>query len=114
MPSSTEENFRRREQDLKERELDIRLRELEHEIDKDSQSPVEPGPTAAHEVEVTTDEPNAGRKKRSMTRKIMNVGKLFVLMCVVIAAMRIAYWLATLIMVGTIIFTAYMLFVKGD
>ncbi|WP_299493485.1 hypothetical protein [Acaryochloris sp. IP29b_bin.137] len=105
-----EEDLRRREQELKEREMSVRLRELEAEVYGKSET----SHTEAREVEVVTDVPPTKSSFKRTLRKIVNVGKFLAVVVAVVVAVRIAMWLAMALMIGSIAYISYELFLKGD
>lgn len=105
-----EEDLRRREQDLKEREMSVRLRELETEVYGQSKA----ARAAARDVEVVTDMPPTQASFKGTLRKIINVGKFLAIVVAVVVAVKIAVWLAMAIMIGSVAYIAYELFLKGD
>jgi Flp pilus assembly protein TadB len=98
-----EEQLKRRELELQERERQIRLRELEAEIYQ-QQPPL-------HQ---TTKHQPPQKAKKPWLRKLVNIGKFFALVVVVILSFRIALWLAYASMVLGIAFIAYKLFFDGN
>jgi Flp pilus assembly protein TadB len=98
-----EEQLKRRELELQERERQIRLRELEAEIYQE-QPPL-------HQ---TTKHQPPQKPQKSWLRKLVNVGKFFALVVVVILSIRVALWLAYALMVLGIAFIAYKLFFDGN
>ena len=113
MTHHSEEDQRRREQDLKARELNIRLRELEAEIQEVTAAQVAATDPASHAESIPV-QPNPKRTVRRWRQNLINLGKFLVLVIVVITAIRVATWLATAIIVGTIAFTGYQLFFRDD
>lgn len=105
-----EEDLRRREQELKEREMSVRLRELESEV----YGKPEGDPSAAREVEVVTDVPPTKSSFKRTLRKMVNVGKFLAVVVAVVVAVKIAMWLAMAIMIGSIAYISYELFLKND
>lgn len=106
-----EEDLRRREQELKEREMSVRLRELEAEVYGKSEAT---HAEAAREVEVVTDVPPTRSSFKRGLRKVVNIGKFLALVVAVVVAVKIAVWLAMAIMIGSIAYVAYELFLKDD
>lgn len=97
-----EQELQRRELELQEREREIRLRELEAEIYQE-QPPIH---------QTTKHEPPQ-KPKKPWLRKLVNIGKFFALVVVVILSIRVALWLAYASMVLGIAFIAYQLFFDG-
>ncbi|MDP8964247.1 MAG: hypothetical protein M3O33_09745 [Cyanobacteriota bacterium] len=96
-----ENELRRRERELQAREQAIRLRELDAEI---NQPPLLQ--TAKHR------EPNSSLKP--WYGKLVNVGKFLAVVVTVVIAIRVATWLATVIMVGAVAWVAYKIFLESD
>jgi transcriptional regulator of heat shock response len=109
MTHHSEENQRRREQDRKARELNMRLRELEAEIQEVTAAHVAIIDSVSHHESIHV-QPNSKRTVRRWGQNLINLGKFLVLVIVVMTAIRVATWLATAIIVGTIAFTGYQLF----
>jgi hypothetical protein len=101
--NSREEELRRREEVLKARELEIRLRELEAEIEKQHEPPVQP----------TRKHAQKSPKELVWYQRLPNVVKLGVVFVAVIVAVNIAHWLATIVIVGTIAWVSYKLFLES-
>ena len=102
-----EENqqLKQREQALKQREQEIRLRELELEIARETQETDPP----LYE----TRKENLGKKSITHWRKnLLFMGKLFIIMVVVFVATKLAYWLALVIMISSITWVSYKLFLE--
>lgn len=99
-----EENIRLREQKIKARELEVRLKEIEQELDN---IPVQ---STTRHVETVA----SGRKKRRLSRRIADIGKFCLIVISVIAAVRIAAWLSTILIVLGVVWMAYKLFFDSD
>lgn len=102
-PDDKLKEIERREQELKEREQIIRLREMEEEL---YQPPLSP----THST--TQHQPAEKAPKRG--KKLVKIGKFFLLVVAVIVGMKVASWLAGAIIVGSIAFVGYKLFLEGD
>jgi hypothetical protein len=106
-----EAELRQREADLKKREMDIRLRELEAELYQ--QPPATPTP----HVEVQTVYPTSKERSESQWQRWMrslgNFGKFCLLLLVVFVAIRVSFWLANIIIIGSVAFVAYKLFFES-
>jgi hypothetical protein len=98
---SREEELRRREETLKEREVDIRLRELESEV---GSSPVLP----------TSKHSRTDLKRQRWYRRLVAVGQFFLIVVAVIVAVRIAAWLASLLLILGVSWVIYKLFLEPD
>ncbi|HEY9638756.1 MAG TPA: hypothetical protein V6D14_35560 [Coleofasciculaceae cyanobacterium] len=96
-----EKELRRREQELQAREHAIRLRELESEINQ----------PLVHQT-VKHREPESSLKR--WYRQLVNVGKFVGIVVAVVVGIKVATWLATVIIVGGIAWVAYKLFFEGD
>ncbi|MBD2310383.1 hypothetical protein H6G20_01635 [Desertifilum sp. FACHB-1129] len=102
-PDDKAKEFERRERELKEREQMIRLREIESELYQPASTPV---------YSTTKHQPPEKTAKR--WKKLANIGKFFLLVVAVIVGMKVASWLAGAIIVGSIAFVGYKLFLEGD
>ncbi|HEY9709530.1 MAG TPA: hypothetical protein V6D48_15100 [Oculatellaceae cyanobacterium] len=100
-PDNKEQQLRRREQELKDREREIRLRELETEI---NQPPL-------HQT-VKHQDKESSLKQRYGT--LVKVGKFVAIVVAVVVSIKIATWLASVILVGAVAWVAYKLFLEGD
>lgn len=100
-PDDKEQQLRRREQELKDREHEIRLRELDAEI---NQPPLHQ--TVKHQ---TKESP---LKRRYGT--LVKVGKFIAIIVALVVGIKIATWLASVILVGAVAWVAYKLFFEGD
>jgi hypothetical protein len=96
-----EQELQRREAELRKRELEIRLRELESEIN----------PPPLYET-VKHEQPEKATDR--WKRQIVQVGKFMGIVIAVIVAVRIASWLATIVMIGGIAWVAYQIFLAND
>ncbi|NES87403.1 MAG: DUF962 domain-containing protein [Moorea sp. SIO2B7] len=99
--------LQRREKELEERERSLRLRELEAEIyqrEKAQDPPL---------YETRKDNPPDSKLKR-WGRKLANVGKFLAVVIGVVVTMRIAYWLALMVMVTGIGWISYKIFLESD
>ena len=102
-----EQQFKQRQQTLEQREQEIRLRELELEIARETQETDPPL--------YQTRKENLGKKSITPWRKkLLLMGKLFALMVVVFVATKIAYWLALGIMISSITWVSYKLFLERE
>jgi hypothetical protein len=99
-PETPDEAFRRREKELEERELALRMRELESEI---NQPPLHP--TSKHQPPET----KLQRWKKQATRIALFVG----IVVGVIAVIRIAAVLSSIVLVGAIAFVIYKLVLEN-
>lgn len=104
--NNREEELRRREKELQDREMAIRLRELEDELRQPPLYSTVKHSTASRQKPQSSIQPGYGG--------LVKVGKFLALVVGVVVAMRIAVWLATVIMVGGIAWVAYKLFLEGD
>ena len=100
-PDDKEQQLRRREQELMDREREIRLRELESEI---NQPPL-------HQT-VKHQEKESPLKQRY--GKLVKVGKFVAIVVAVVVSIKIATWLASVILVGAVAWVAYKIFFEGD
>jgi negative regulator of sigma E activity len=111
-PPSREEELRLREEALRARELQIRMRELEAELDpvpvqsKVQQARVQQGETYKHE--------ETSRRRRPWYRRLPELAKFILIVIAVVVAVRLAVWLATAVLVLTVGWVAYKLFLEGD
>lgn len=103
-----EEDIRRREDSVKARELKMRLKEIEKELEAIPQRPVEQGTAQPVEAEVVSE-----AKTRSLYRKAKNVGLFGLIVVSVIVAVKIATWVATILMVLGITWMAYKFFLES-
>jgi hypothetical protein len=93
-----ERELQRREAELRKRELEIRLRELESEVN----------PPPLYET-IKHQEPEKPIER--WKRQIVQVSKFMGIVIAVLVAIRIASWLATIVMIGGIAWVAYQIFV---
>ncbi len=98
---SPEDELRYREDALQERELQIRMRELEAEID-----PTPVHLTAKHRVSQTL--------AKIWPPKIPSLVKFALVVVVTIFAIRLAAWLASVIIVLGIAWVVYKLFIESN
>jgi Flp pilus assembly protein TadB len=102
-PDKKARELRHKEQELRKREQEIRLRELETEID----SSVPEYRTSKYE------EPDSKVKEGQLQqwhRKLIAVAQFTGIVIAVVVAVRIATWLATVVIVGGIALIAYKMF----
>ena len=102
-----EQQLKQRQQALEQREQEIRLRELELEIARETQETEPP-------LYQTRKENLAQKTITPWWKKLLFVGKLFVLMVVVFVATKLAYWLALGILVSSITWVSYKLFLERE
>ncbi len=95
---SREQDLRQREAELRERELSVRLKEMEMELQKAK------GDRLSTEVEPPTTRPGRIRRWR---RNAIEGLKLFAVVVAVIVAIRVAYWLASVMVVLGIAYLLY-------
>lgn len=95
-----DKELRRREQELQERETAIRLRELESEINS-KQPPLHQ--TVRHH----------SKARKPWYKKVVMAGKLFVLLVTTIAIVKLASWLAGIIIPSVLVWVAYKLFLDS-
>lgn len=105
-PNDKEAELRRREKELQEREQSIRLREMEAELYQKEQPSSSLAPTRKHE------KPAGNLQQRY--RQLFNVAKFLGIVVAVVIAVRIASWLAMIVMVGGVAWVAYKLFLEKD
>jgi len=103
-----EEDIRRREDAVKARELKMRLKEIEKELEAIPKQPVDHGTAQSVEAEVVSE-----AKNRSLFRKAKNVGMFGLIVVSVIVAVKIATWVATILMVLGITWMSYKLFLES-
>lgn len=108
--SAKEEELRRREEALKERELQLRLQELEAEQIrlqelKTDLNPPPVTPTRPHD-------PAQPPQKRPWYQRLPNAVKFVALVLVVLVAIRIAAWLASVVLVLAASWVGYKLFLE--
>jgi Flp pilus assembly protein TadB len=102
-PDKKTRELRHKEQELRKREQEAQLRELEAEIDRS----VPEYRTSKYE------EPDSQVKEGKLQqwrRKIIAVAQFTGIVIAVIVAVRIAFWLATAVIVGGIALIAYKMF----
>ena len=97
---SKEQELKSREAELKEREIKIRMRELEAELE--DSTPVQP--TVKH------TEPLA----RPWYKRLPRIAKFGLIVVGVMVAVKIASWLATLLLLVGVGWAGYTLFLEGD
>jgi len=105
-PDKKARELRHKEQDLRKREQETQLRELEAEIDR-----------SVPEYRTTKyEEPDSQVKGKlqQWRRKIIAVAQFTGIVIAVVVAVRIAFWLATVVIVGGIALIAYKMFFAED
>jgi hypothetical protein len=101
MTQHNPEELRRREQELQEREHAIRLRELEAEINQ---------PPLQHPIRH-----RAARQSLLQWRgKMTKVATFLAIVVAVIVALRVAAWLARVVIVGAIAWVVFKIFFEDD
>jgi len=98
-----EEQIRHQEASAKAREIKARMAAIEKELEEISPR------SNAREVEVMPPE----RKKGSLSKKMADIGKFFLVVVSVIVAIRLAAWVGTIVMVLGITWMAYKLFLES-
>ena len=96
-----EERIRRKEKELEAREIRARLKEIENELDK-----IPVTPTYKHEESAT-------KKTRGLLQQMSDVGKFALIIFCVVAAVRFAALAGYVIMICSLAFIAYKLFVEN-
>ncbi len=96
-----ENEVQRRERELQAREQALRLRELETEIAQ----------RLLYQT-VKHREPETRLDRRD--RQFATVGKFLALVIVVVVTIKLVTWLATVVIVGTVAWVAYKLFLERD
>ncbi|MEO1093910.1 MAG: hypothetical protein AAFX01_03300 [Cyanobacteria bacterium J06638_28] len=99
---SREEELRRREEAIKAREIQIRMRELEAELD-----PTPVHPTTKHKT-------TSKQKSQLWHKRIPNIVKFFLFVIAVVVALRIAAWLTTAVLVLSIAWVGYKVFLESN
>jgi Flp pilus assembly protein TadB len=106
-PDQKARELRHKEQELRKREQEIRFRELEAEIDR-----------SVPEYRTTKyEEPDSQVKEgklKQWRRKIIAVAQFTGIVIATVVAVRIAFWLATVVIVGGIALIAYKMFFAED
>lgn len=105
-PDKKARELRHKEQELRKREQENQLRELEAEIDRS----VPEYRTSKYEE---PDSPVKSKLKQ-WRRKIIAVAQFTGIVIAVVVAVRIAFWLATAVIVGGIALIAYKMFFAED
>ncbi|MDX2215356.1 MAG: hypothetical protein SFY66_18985 [Oculatellaceae cyanobacterium bins.114] len=108
-----EEELRRREQELRERELQLRLRELEaeiHQLPPHSSQPSSQQPPLLH----PTKHEAPPSKVKTWMKKLTTVGKFLAIVVAVVVAVRVASWLATVVIIAGIAWLAYKILFEDD
>lgn len=95
-----EQELQQREQALRQRELEIRLRELDAEINTQTNITDQP-PTHA----TVKHQPS-----KSWFTQLSGAGKFFGIVVAVIVAVKIASWVAAILLFGTITWVTFQLF----
>ncbi len=103
--SSKDNELRKREQELQEREHALRLRELEAEI---MQPPVMP--TVKHNAPESTLQ----QRMRNMIKTAKFIGLIAAAGILFVVVFRIGTFLASVLIVGIIVWVAYKLFLEHD
>ena len=106
-PDKKARELRHKEQELRKREQEIRLRELEAEIDRS----VPEYRTSKYEE---PDSKGKEGKLQQWHRQIIAVAQFTGIVIAVVVAVRIATWLATVVIVGGIALIAYKMFFAKD
>lgn len=101
-PDPKERDFQQREADLRERELALKLKAMEMELDLAKRS--HPRKQKPRNLE---KRPSRIRRWR---RNAIEGIKLFAVVVLVVAAIRVAYWLASIVLVLGVSYLAYKLF----
>lgn len=99
--------LQQREKALQEKEQELRLRELEAEIFRESHAQEPP-------IYQTQKEQPTKNQGKPWPQKLMTIVKFFVLMVTIFVAVKIAYWVALGIIIGSIAWMSYKLFLEGD
>lgn len=99
-------DLQHREKELQERERSIRLREIETELYQQQ-------PPMHQTVPLKQQQKSEGWLKR-WQRRILKLGKFAALIVVVVISYKVAVQLAGVIIVGTIAFVSYKLFIESD
>ncbi|NEP01382.1 MAG: DUF3040 domain-containing protein [Symploca sp. SIO2E9] len=99
-------DLQRRERELQEREHSIRLREIEAELYKQQ-------PPLHQTVPLQKPQKSEGWLKR-WQKRMVRLGKFAALIVVVVISYKVAVQLAGVIIVGTIAFVSYKLFIESD
>ncbi|MEL7086198.1 MAG: hypothetical protein AAF268_14905 [Cyanobacteria bacterium P01_A01_bin.3] len=100
--NSREQDLRQREAELGERELSLRLKEMEIELQKAKGDRL-----STETVAPPTQRPGRIRRWR---RNAIEGLKLFAVVVAVIAAIRLAYWLASVLVVLAVGYLVYKLY----
>ena len=106
-PDKKARELRHKEQELRKREQEIRLRELEAEIDR----------SVPEYRTIKYEEPDSKVKEgklKQWRRKIIAAAQFTGIVIAVVVAVRIASWLATVVIVGGIALIAYKMFFAED
>ena len=98
-----EKELQQREQEIKAREQAMRLRELEAEI-YNNQPP----------LYQTTKEERPEGKFKIWLKKTVNIMKFFGIVIGVVVAVKIAYWLMLVVMIGAVSWIGYKIFLESD
>jgi len=98
-----DKELRRRERELEARERAIRLREIESEINQ----PLVP----LHES-VKPQESEGSLKQ--LSRKLVPLGKYLAIVVAVVVSIRLATWLASVVIIGGLAWVGYKLFFERD
>ncbi|WP_017326144.1 hypothetical protein [Synechococcus sp. PCC 7336] len=99
----SERDLRQREAELKQRELALRLRELEVDLAR--------GNEGRRQTVAPAKRPN---KIRRWWQMAVNGLKFFAVVVAVVAAVRVAFWLAGALMVLTVSWLIYKLFFESS
>jgi len=106
-PEKKARELRHKEQELRKREQEIRFRELEAEIDRS----VPEYRTSKYEE---ADSQVKEGKLQQWRRKIIAAAQFTGIVIATVVAVRIATWLATVVIVGGIALIAYKMFFAED
>jgi len=112
-----EQELKRREQELRQKEQELRLRELEAELHR---PPIQkPQAESPHVSPTTKYDPDGNKvkaqgKRRPMVKKIKDFVLFIGIVIAVVAAVRVAASLASILIVGLIAWIGYKLFLDRD
>lgn len=102
-PEDKSRELARREQELRERENWLRLQEIEAELQQ--------GEPPLYQT-VPLQEASSEKPVKQWKQKLILAAKFFGLVIVAVAAVKVAAWMANLVIVGLVAFAGYKLFLE--
>jgi hypothetical protein len=109
-----ERQLEQREAELRQREIEIRLRELDSEINQSSL--YQPPNQSQNQPPIyeTRRHSEPERRSQRLIWQVTQVAKFLGVVIAVLVAVRIASWLASIIIVGAVAWVIYQIFLAKD